>query len=157
MDKIDYEILSYIEKDFEVVSSPYLNIAKKLGIDEYEVLKRIKNYQKEGIIRRLGAIIKHDKVGYKENAMVVWKLKRDNMKKFEEYIGNESRISHAYERKINPDKWKYNFFTMIHANTKDELNTIIDNCVKLLDNPEFNILKTIKELKKTSPVYFSEK
>jgi hypothetical protein len=42
---------------------------------------------------------------------------------------------------------------MVHAKTENELNEVINKIAGISGCKEFLILKTLKELKKTSPIY----
>jgi hypothetical protein len=44
---------------------------------------------------------------------------------------------------------------MMHAQTPEELNGYIKESVALLDNPEYVVLHSLKELKKTSFRFFA--
>ncbi len=54
--------------------TPYADLAEKLGWAEEEVLARLKRYQAEGLIRRFGATLWHQRSGFADNYMVVFKV-----------------------------------------------------------------------------------
>ncbi|MCZ7373098.1 MAG: Lrp/AsnC family transcriptional regulator, partial [Candidatus Methanoperedens sp.] len=57
LDEIDKKILNEIQLDFPLVHRPFRQLGEKLGIEEAEVITRIKRLSKDGAIRRIGPII----------------------------------------------------------------------------------------------------
>jgi hypothetical protein len=46
---------------------------------------------------------------------------------------------------------------MVHANSPEEMDSILDELAEQGDVKERFVLKSVKEFKKSSPVYFPEK
>ena len=63
-------------------------------------------------------------------------------------------VSHCYERPTF-ENFEYNLYAMMHAQTPEELDGYIKESVALLDNPEYVVLHSLKELKKTSFRFFA--
>ena len=53
LDQIDKRILDILQANFPLVSRPYAEIGQRLGLDEEEVLRRVRIMRKNGIIRRI--------------------------------------------------------------------------------------------------------
>jgi hypothetical protein len=64
-------------------------------------------------------------------------------------LAKKHYISHCYERP-SFENFPYNLYAMMHAQTPEELDGYIKESVTLLGNPEFVVLHSLKELKKTS-------
>ena len=47
-------------------------MAARLGISEDELIARLRALLEDGVIKRLGLIVRHHELGYAANAMVVW-------------------------------------------------------------------------------------
>lgn len=146
------QLAQLIQKDIDAVSRPFENIAQKLKRSEADVIQSIKKLSRDGLIRKFGAILRHNKAGYKTNALIVWSVPAQQAEKVGTFFSSFPFISHCYER--NPSfRNKYNLFTMIHSQTED-----IDSLVRELSASskinDFLILKSIEEYKKTSPEYF---
>lgn len=67
-------IVQAIQGGLPLVERPYAAIGRALGIDESEVIARISGLLADGSIRRLGVVVRHQELGYRANAMVVWDL-----------------------------------------------------------------------------------
>ncbi len=55
MDSYDKQILDIIQSHFPLVSRPYEEVGKQVGLPEAEVLERVRDLKKSGVIRRMGA------------------------------------------------------------------------------------------------------
>lgn len=157
VDSIDRKIIRFVQDDLPLVSRPYAYFAHQEGISEEEVCNRLQSLSERGIIRRFGAVVRHQKAGYKSNAMVVWMVDESLCDDAAEILGASDAVSHLYERKTFPD-WKYNLFSMIHAKSDSELEHIIDNFAQALKNiaQDYKVLRSVREFKKTSMKYFTE-
>ena len=146
-------ILDFVEDDLPLVSRPFEELAGKIGVPEEKIVEEVKRLMDSGVIRRFGAIVKHTRVGFKENAMVVWKMKEDQIVEIEKIVKEDRRISHVYIRKTYPGKWDYNLYTMLHARNETELAELIEKISDITGCDDFRVLRTLKEFKKSSPRY----
>ncbi|OEU67179.1 MAG: transcriptional regulator [Desulfovibrio sp. S3730MH75] len=137
--------------------TPYADIAEKAGTDEKTVIELLTRLKDEKIIRRFGATLRHQKAGYGANAMVAWCIKdeQDPMK-IGEYMAKRPEISHCYLRTTYPE-WKYNLYTMIHGKGPDDCRNVVKELEAETGITDNCILKSLKELKKTSMKYFEFK
>lgn len=115
----------------------------------------IKSSREDGLIRRIGAAVRPDHLGYVANALVVWQVAEDRVDEVGTALAEMREISHCYERECPPN-WPYNLFTMIHARSDEELENIIADISERLSPGQYKILRTVKELKKTSMRYFED-
>lgn len=124
--------------DIEIKSRPFTG----------QQLKKLKRDLRAGKIRRFGAIVNHYKLGFTHNALIAWK-KKSISHQLSQKLKEKGCISHIYLRKSNR-LWPYGFYTMVHARSQEELDSIIRGLSGLLGKCEFKVLKTVKEFKKTS-------
>ncbi|WP_342366607.1 Lrp/AsnC family transcriptional regulator [Clostridium aminobutyricum] len=153
MDELDKSIIRCIQTELPITQKPYQFIADQLEIDETELLKRIEIMLEKGIIRRIGAVLNHRNVGFQANAMVVWAIPEDQVQESGKKLILHSEISHCYQRKVCPN-WPYNVYTMIHARTKEECETVIKKVANSIEVYDYEVLYSTTELKKTSFLYF---
>ncbi|MGA1839380.1 MAG: Lrp/AsnC family transcriptional regulator [bacterium] len=150
--KKDKELIRYIQNDLPYDNRPFLVIAEKLGWKEGEVLQRIKEWIDQGVIKRFGALVKHQNLGFRGNAMVAWSVPHSDVEITGKHMANYLFISHCYERPAGPD-WPYNIYTMIHALDKKELESFVHRVARDTGIEEYRILYTVKEWKKKSMEY----
>jgi len=73
-------------------------MAQQIGIDTGQLLAVLKDWKRQGKLRRIGAIVNHFKVGLCAGAMVVWKVEPERTKEVGELFAGFREVSHAYER-----------------------------------------------------------
>ena len=129
-------------------------------------------------MRRFGAILRHQDAGFPCNAMVCFRLderrttsdecelnemlaesRHSEDRRAEESskiksLAKKHFVSHCYERP-SFKSFPYNLYAMMHAQTPEELDGFIKESVALLDYPEYVVLHSLKELKKTSFRFFA--
>jgi DNA-binding Lrp family transcriptional regulator len=150
----DKILVRVLQEPLPLVKTPFKEIAKSLGIKEEDLFLWIKEMKEKGALRRFGALLKHNKLGFKINIMVAWEAKRDKIDFFIEELSKELFITHCYERKTYPN-WKYNLYTMCHFKEEKEKEKIPLLAQKYgIEN--FIMLETIKELKKIRLKLFYE-
>ncbi len=104
-----------IEKGLPEHLSPYQVVAEQLSLNEQQVITQIALWQDEGLIRRFGLVIKHRKLGFDANAMVVWNIPNDDMDKVALKLAKCPPVSLCYQRPRRLPDWPYNLFCMIHG------------------------------------------
>ena len=148
-------IITMLQADIPVVKRPFLEMAEKIGITEEKFLNVVKDLDDRGMIRRFGATLKHQKSGFKANAMVAWKVDEDRVEKTGKIMATFREITHCYRRNPAPG-WKYNLYTMVHASDEDECYALVKKISKAVGEDEYELLFSRKELKKTSMKYFED-
>jgi DNA-binding Lrp family transcriptional regulator len=142
-------LVSELQDDFPLVARPFQALAEKIGSTEDEVMAWIDAMKEEGLIRRLAAVIRHQKAGYACNAMVVWQVKEEDMDRVGHIMAANSAVSHCYWRET-PDCWLFNLFCMIHARDERQMREIIDQLARTAGIDDYQVLRSLKEYKKTS-------
>jgi len=148
MDQMDILLLRYTQDGIPVASEPFKQIAEAFGLTEDEVLGRLNNLIKEGVIRRFGASIGHRAIGITANAMCTWDVPDEKVEEVGAIMAGFPEVTHCYERPRYPD-WKYNLFTMIHAYSRDECERIAKEISIATGIKDYSILFSEREFKKT--------
>ena len=151
--EIEKKIIASIQEDMAVAERPYAAIADKLGIDETELLDRLKDLSRRGVIRRFGATLRHQRAGFSANAMVAWKVDEDRIQDVGRKMASFHQVSHCYRRNPSAD-WPYNLYTMVHANSEQACLETAREMSKAASVEDYTLLFSRQELKKTSMVYF---
>lgn len=133
---------------------PYEEIARRCGITEEDLFQKITEWQRKGIIRRMGAVLKHQKVGKVFNAMSVWRVPdREKAREVAQALMSYKEITHCYERPTYPT-WPYNLFGMMHCETFERCEEIAREVSEKTGITEYRLLLSTKEYKKESLRYF---
>jgi DNA-binding Lrp family transcriptional regulator len=149
--EIDLKIMRATQVGLPLVSQPYHRVAEELNLPVEIVMARFEAMQESGVIRRIGAVPNHYKLGYKFNGMTVWNVPDERVDLLGEIIGNLPFVSHCYHRPRHLPDWHYNLFAMVHGKTQIDVNQQIEQIAVLLG--DFNlgndVLFSTKILKKT--------
>jgi DNA-binding Lrp family transcriptional regulator len=98
LDNVDKKLLNLIQVEVPVVSRPWIALGEKLGgIDEAEVMERIKALKARNIIRQIGAIFDTRSLGYASSLVAV---RCDPAREAEvaAVISAHPGVSHNYKR-----------------------------------------------------------
>ena len=121
LDDIDRKIIQLTQSGLPIVPRPYDDIAKKIGLSADEVIKRMRNMQQYGIIRRIAAVPNHYALGYKANGMTVWDVDDKKVSELGNIIGQLDFVSPCYQRPRHLPMLHYNLFAMVRGTDKDEV------------------------------------
>jgi DNA-binding Lrp family transcriptional regulator len=151
LDAIDRQIIRLTQAGLPLVAEPYQAIAAELDLSAPEVMQRMTAMQDAGIIRRIGAVPNHYKLGYVYNGMTVWDIADQHIDRLGKQVAELAFVSHCYQRPRHLPDWPYNLFAMIHSKTQQaaekQVNTIADLLGEYARGHE--VLYSTKILKKT--------
>ena len=153
MDPIYQKLIQELQGNIPITENPYETMGNIIGISENEVIERLKQLKKEGRLKRISAILRHQKSGYSVNAMVVFKVAESDIEHIGTALARSPLVSHCYQRKTYHE-WPYNVYAMLHSREAKEIEQFIHGFVEKHEIIEYEILFSEKELKKESMVYF---
>ena len=104
IDAIDKKILNRIQSDFPITPRPYLTLAKELNLAEKEVLDRISQLKKLGLIRRIGGNFVPGKLGF-VSTLCAAKVDADKIDRFAEVVNKYPGVTHNYQRDNTYNVW----------------------------------------------------
>ncbi len=149
----DKEFIRELQKDLAVVPEPFKQLANNLGITTGELLAKAKEYEKNGIMRRFAAILRHRDAGFVANGMVVWHVPEDKIDEVGFKLAAFPQVSHCYRRPIYPD-WRFNLFSMVHARTLEAAEKMAAEMSESIGIKDYQILFSSREFKKERVKYF---
>ncbi len=152
---LEKKIIALLQTDIPVTKRPFLEMAEKIGITEDEFLKVLNDLNSRTMIRRFGATLKHQKSGYKANAMVAWQIPEDRVEEVGAVMATFREVTHCYRRNPAPG-WENNLYTMVHGATEEDCYAIVDKISKAIKEDAYTLLFSRQELKKTSMKYFED-
>ena len=151
LDETDRRIIRATQAGLPLVPRPYHAIADELGLTADEVMARIEDLLEFGVIRRIGVVPNHYRLGYTANGMTVWDVPDDQVDALGQAVGALGCVSHCYHRPRHLPHWPYNLFAMVHGRTRDEVEHKAGFIAGLLGkhNRAHTILYSTRILKKT--------
>ncbi len=147
------KLLSLLSEGIPLVPRPYLELSKKLGTSEKEVIQGIKELLEKKIIRRFGATVRHNLSGYEGNVMVAWIVPEDRIEEIGKKCAIYPFVTHCYVRETDPE-WPYNFYTMIHAKDEKTCQNLVKKLSQELKLHNYELLFTEKEIIRRTRRYF---
>ena len=148
MDEVDRKILFETNKGLLLTAEPFNEIAAQLGITPREVIARLVKLRENGVIRRFGASIKPNDLGFSANALVAWKVPENRVQEVGSCLSKFSEVTHCYERKAIAGKWEYNLYTVMHARERESIEQLVKNLSEATAVNDYQILYSIRDLKK---------
>jgi DNA-binding Lrp family transcriptional regulator len=152
----DKHLIRATQDDMPLVEEPFNLMAERAGISEDELVAWLEEMQSLNYLRRIAAILRHQKAGFTDNGMITWKVPEDKVDEAGRIAASYSTVSHCYRRPIYPD-WPYNLFSMVHARSREnaeEIGRQIAEELRPLGVMEYAILFSTKEFKKDRVRYF---
>lgn len=132
IDVIDRQLIEVLQKGLPLVSRPYALVGQQLNINEDEVLTRLSTLKQKGLIKRLGVVVKHRRLGYRANAMVVFNVPDNLVKQIGGHVSQLSFVNLCYQRPRRGESWPYNLYCMIHGKNREkvlqQLEYLVDSC-----------------------------
>jgi DNA-binding Lrp family transcriptional regulator len=144
-----------LQDDIPLSSRPFAEIGEKVGMTEGEVVDKINEWQQDGTIRRFGAMVRHQRLGYNANAMSAWNVPDERAEEVGRELARATEVSHCYERPRAPG-WEFNVFAMIHGANEEECQTVAGRLSELVGVADYSLLFSSREFKKVSMKYFIE-
>ncbi len=151
IDRTERAIIAETQSGLPLVARPYQAIAEKLGLPATLVEQKIKAMLERGVIRRIGAVPDHYRLGYTVNGMSVWDVEDGLVDEMGELVGALDYVTHCYRRPRRARLWPYNLFAMIHGRTNEEVEDKVDAIAKILGPAQHghDVLYSKRILKKT--------
>lgn len=152
LDEDDRRIIARASGDLPDSDQPFDAMAAELGYRPAFLLTRLRNYRQRGILRRFGAILRHQLAGFVANGMSVWNAFATSLERLAEVLAARPEVSHCYERPALPD-WPYTLYAMIHGQSKQQCLSVAEDVARKTGVTDYRVLFSLREFKKTSWQY----
>ncbi|MCF8885456.1 MAG: Lrp/AsnC family transcriptional regulator [Nitrososphaerota archaeon] len=139
-DEKDLEILKALQENGR---ASYSEIAKRLGLSEAAVYTRIQRMIKQGVIKKIQAIIDPEKLGFNLTAIIAVKAQPS---KYEQLLNELSKMSEILE--IHDVTGDYYCLLKIRVTSRESLAKLLDKIGSMegvLSTDTRIVLRTIKE------------
>lgn len=151
IDATDRRLIAATQGGLPFVERPYHALGQELGLEPEEVMGRLRRMLASGVIRRIGAVPNHYRLGWTENGMSVWDVDDARLPELGPRVGALPFVTHCYRRPCRPPLWPYNLFAMVHGRAPEEVAEKIDRIGDLLGDAcrGHDVLVSTRILKKT--------
>jgi DNA-binding Lrp family transcriptional regulator len=121
----DRRLIAALQEGLPLVSRPYAELGVRVGMTEEEVMVRLAKLLEQGVIKRLGVIVRHHELGYRANAMVVWDISDEQVTELGRKFGEFDFVTLCYRRPRWLPHWPYNLFCMIHGQDRETVKGLV--------------------------------
>ncbi|MBL8492019.1 MAG: Lrp/AsnC family transcriptional regulator [Rhodocyclaceae bacterium] len=146
-------LLAALEPGLEAVPRPYARLADRCGCDEALVRERLSAWLEDGLIKRLGIVVRHHELGYRANAMVVFDVPDAQVSEIGQRLASEAGVTLCYRRRRSPPEWSGNLFCMVHGRSREAVLPIVHRLGAAAGHPS-EVLFSIRRFKQRGARYF---
>jgi glutamate-1-semialdehyde 2,1-aminomutase len=150
------DVIHVLQGDLPLMERAFAPAAEELCVTEERLLAAARDLDERGIMRRFSAVLMHRRAGYAANGMGCWVVPQDRIVEAGKAAAAFSAVSHCYERPAYPPRWPYSLFTMVHGQSREEVEEVVTRIRDDIDPIEHTILYSQKEYKKKRVRYFVE-
>ncbi len=151
LSEFDRALIAATQAGLPLVPRPYEAVGAMLGVSGQAVRERLAQMIDSGMVRRIGAVPNHYRLGYTANGMTVWDVDDDKVDALGAQVGALPGVSHCYRRPRRLPQWRYNLFAMVHGRQRAEVERQTRQIAALLGDAcrAHEILYSTAILKKT--------
>jgi DNA-binding Lrp family transcriptional regulator len=141
MDDTDLQVLNVMQSRFPLVERPYREVGEQVGLDEADVLARVKRLREEHIIRQISAIFDTKSLGYK-SSLVAARYPADKVATGAKIVNEHPGVTHNYER-----NHEFNLWYTIAVPPNSDLETTVDRLHELSGAEATRVMYTLRLFK----------
>lgn len=151
LDATDRRLIKATQAGLPLTRKPYHAVGAAIGLAGEDVMERVRRLMAAGIIRRIGVVANHYRLGYVANGMSVWDIADDVVAGAGAEVGALDFVSHCYRRPRHLPLWPYNLFAMVHGRSRDEVVLKVAEIARILGARahRHEVLYSSRILKKT--------
>jgi len=148
----DWRVIEKLQEGIPLCERPFAEMAEGIGLTEGKFMGRVRALLEAGAIRRLGPRLRHHRVGARGTVMVVWRVPEERLDEVGEVFAASPAVSHCYVRPTFED-FPYNLYTVVHAPDTPAAERLVAGLSAESGVNEYRMMHTVRELKKSTPVY----
>jgi len=142
-----------LDQQIPAVERPFAAVADRLGMREADVLSRLQAWKREGVLRRIAAVLNHREAGFKANAMCVWPVDGDVLAAGRR-VAQRTEVTHCYQRP-RAARFPFDLYAMIHTPSWPQTQALFDDISAHCRLTGGELFASGREFKKNSMHYFS--
>ncbi len=154
LDEAQRACVRRLEGDIPLCARPFAAPAAELGLTEEALLAQLRAWQANGVLRRVGLLLRHRELGFKANGMCCWALPPGGeAQALGRRIAAFPEVTHCYERPDTPH-FPFRLYAMIHTRTWEGTQALFQRIGRDAGLPDGQLLLSLREFKKTSMQFF---
>lgn len=125
----DWPLAALVEQGLPLVRRPYDLWALQLGDEVDHVLAALARWQRDGTLKRFGAIVRHHELGFDANAMTVFDVPDGEVDARGGALAGDDAVTLAYRRE-RASGWPYNLYCMVHGRDRAAVCRTLDGVIQ---------------------------
>jgi DNA-binding Lrp family transcriptional regulator len=93
--KLEQRLLNEFQQGMPLTPNPYADIARQLGVYETTVLETLKRLQTEGVVSRVGAVFRPNRVG--ASTLAAMAVPEEQLEEIAAIVNEFDEVNHNYE------------------------------------------------------------
>jgi DNA-binding Lrp family transcriptional regulator len=119
LDDTDRLLLNELQGGFPVTHRPFADVAQRLGLEEMDVIARLRRLVETGALSRFGTILNAPQLGG-ERTLAAMRVPPERFEEVAAYVSGLDTVSHNYERAHD-----YNMWFVISSEDQDDIDRTI--------------------------------
>ena len=115
---LEQRLLNEFQHGMPLTSTPYADIARQLGVYETTVLETLKRLQTEGMVSRVGAVFRPNRIGASTLAAIA--VPAEDLEDVAAIVNEFVEVNHNYER-----EHRFNLWFVVVAEDEDRLESVL--------------------------------
>lgn len=103
MSDVQLSLLNDFQRGFPLTSTPFDVISRRLGLDVEEVLDTLRRLRREGVISRVGAVFRPNRVGV--STLAAMAVPAGRLAEVAQQVNAHPEVNHNYEREHRLNLW----------------------------------------------------
>jgi DNA-binding Lrp family transcriptional regulator len=129
---LEQRLLNEFQQGMPLTSTPYADIARQLGVYETTVLETLKRLQTEGVVSRVGAVFRPNRIGASTLAAIA--VPTEELEDVAAMVNEFAEVNHNYER-----EHRFNLWFVVVAEDEDRLETVLAEIEERCDYPVLDL------------------
>ncbi len=101
--RLEQQLLNDFQHGLPLSPTPYADIAEKLGVYESTVIENLQRLQTEGVISRVGAVFRPNRVGV--STLAAMAVPEQELETIADIVSSFDEVNHNYERDHQFNLW----------------------------------------------------
>ena len=124
--ELTQRLLNEYQHNFPVTSTPYADIAERLGVDEQTILDLLKELDEKSILSRVGPVFRPNRIGV--STLAAMAVPEHKLETIADIISSYPAVNHNYEREHH-----FNLWFVITAENKSILDKTLEDMEEKTD------------------------
>ena len=126
LDASDRSLVGAIQVGLSLTARPYAVVADRIGLSEAQVIERLRRLLGEGVITRIGVVVRHHRLGYRAHAMVAFDVPCARVDLVGERLARAAPVTRCDRRTRRLPIWPYNLYCTLHGRDRAEVMGWVD-------------------------------